>query len=846
MSVFRPQSALLLVAAFGCRVDSDLAYTPDPDDFAIAVQLAEPSVVAGESVGFTLEVTNRGEPVELLDWGVASDLEPELAFGLDTLRPVIAGEHTLLFDVEVNGWEGEVEAPLTVEAASPYDVDLRLADAAALAGDVVSYEVFAIDAFGNELSTERAAVWADAEALVVSESDVSSVVPGMYLVTAELDGVEDVEPFFVDPGPPAGIDLTLSSYTVRLDGTLSTDVRVWDEYGNETWADWTLSTDRPAATNISGANITFREEGWHTVTATLDVSGLSDSEGPLLIDSTGPQISVEWPSHGEWTTAINETVRGAVNDAWSDLSLSINGSPVEVGGDGAYSMPVSLPWGVSTYTIDASDGAGNNSSSTRAVLSGEFLSRGGRVSDGLAARLCEGDGGLGTLELLGEGLIDAQDIDELIPDPVYYNRSRNCWDPCGGWFGGCEVCVTWYELRLRVRNPSVGPSDLLIDPRADGTLRLVATVEDPRLPWTADGAVVGIDYSTSGNMVADRIDVELIARPRVSNQRLYLDLVSVNAELVDFDFQWADWVQDVLGFFGYDADEEIADMIEEAAEDAVADELPPLLEETLNDLELAYSFDIGGSEIGLDATFSSVTTTDDAIRLALGTRLHVQDWVRPVDTFGSLYGSYAPPSPISDPPMQVQVSLDFLNQVAYSAWGAGLLDIREPLGDLGLGAEEMALFFPGTEELNLVVDPLLPPVLVPGTGPETYDLQLGDMQLTLYDGDPAAEQVLIRVYVTAVAGVDLGANGAESLNASVGNADFWFDVTVPEHNTQAAEDTEALIGALVPLLLPRITDVLGEIAVPSLGGFVIEGVQVDTAGEDDAWLQLAGELHPEP
>src|SRR5690606_12287456 len=146
---------------------------------------------AGDEVGYELVVTNRGEPVVVEAWTLHSDLEPELAYDRATLSPVVAGEHALSFAGEAIGWSGTVEAALTVHAGAAYDVDLRLSDAAALAGEAVGYEVFALDAFGNELPTERAAVWSDDERLVVSERDLSTTLPGHYLVTAELDGVQD-------------------------------------------------------------------------------------------------------------------------------------------------------------------------------------------------------------------------------------------------------------------------------------------------------------------------------------------------------------------------------------------------------------------------------------------------------------------------------------------------------------------------------------------------------------------------------------------------------------------------------------------------------------------------------
>ena len=835
---------LTLLVTSACRTETLVAPIPDvPDEFDVSFVLDADSTAAGQAVGYTVTVTNRGEPVDA-SWSLASDVEDSVLFSLEDVTPIVAGEHELTVDVDAGEGSTSVSALLTVAADRVYDLDLKLADAGALAGDSVTYEVTAIDRYGNDVAVDDVSVAADSADLVVDAGTLTSTVPGSYLVTAELDGVEDVEPFWVDPGTPDSVDLTLSTLALRRGGTANATIDIRDAFGNETWAEWTLTTDRPSDTVVSGQNVTFNEDGWHTVTVTLDVSGLSDSEGPLLIDDTGPVISGVWPERAEWTTAISETVRGVVEDAWSNVSLSINDQDVTVETDGAYALGVSLPWGVSPWDIVATDEAGNITSQTSAVLSGEYLPYGSPAANAVTARLAEGPGGTDALEDLGRGLIDAQDFASLIPNPVFSDRSESCIDPCGGWFGGCRFCFTWYSVVLRTNNPTFGASDLRIDPRAGGALDLTLSIASPRIPWNASGVVAEIGYSGSGTIEADRIDVDLRVRPRVVNGELRLDLESVNTRAVNFDLRFANWLQTALGFFGFDADAYLGGLLEDAVDDAVRDTLPDVLEDALNSFELDFAIPVGSNELDVVAQFSSVLVDEQSLRLGLGTTVTPDSWTRPSQGLGSLAGNFAPPS-TGAAGTQFGLSVDLLNQVAYAAWGAGLLDIQESASELGLPEDELQLFLPGVTAISAVVDPLLPPAVVPGTGGDDFDLQIGDLELTLYDGAPSAGDVIIRVYITAIAGLSMGAVGDDRLVADVGNADLWFDVTVPDSNTQAAADTEALVEAIVPLLLPRITDVFSEIELPSFAGFRVSGVQVGTAGESDATLVIGGDLVPE-
>ena len=76
-----------------------------------------------------------------------------------------------------------------------------------------------------------------------------------------------------------------------------------------------------------------------------------------------------------------------------------------------------------------------------------------------------------------------------------------------------------------------------------------------------------------------------------------------------------------------------------------------------------------------------------------------------------------------------------------------------------------------------------------------------------------------------------------NLSATVGSPTLSTDVIYPDGGSAA--DTEALLTELAPLLLPVLTDALGEIAIPSIQGFNIQNLTLNVV---DGNLVMTGAL----
>ena len=162
--------------------------------------------------------------------------------------------------------------------------------------------------------------------------------------------------------------------------------------------------------------------------------------------------------------------------------------------------------------------------------------------------------------------------------------------------------------------------------------------------------------------------------------------------------------------------------------------------------------------------------------------------------------------------------------------------------DLGLDMSELSLFMPGLTAMTVETSGALPPVVVPGTSAGLLDLQIGDMELSIYDGDPIEQNLFLRVYVHLIADMDLTTSTSNSLVVGIGDMDIWFDLVYPNARSRYAGDTEAFLEQLMPLLVPMLSESLGEFPIPSLEGLSIGNISVDLDGPEDGFVVASGNV----
>ncbi|MGB8221772.1 MAG: hypothetical protein WCF10_04250 [Polyangiales bacterium] len=292
--------------------------------------------------------------------------------------------------------------------------------------------------------------------------------------------------------------------------------------------------------------------------------------------------------------------------------------------------------------------------------------------------------------------------------------------------------------------------------------------------------------------------MEIVVEPMMDpSGKITLSPVSATAAASNFVWDMSGFLYDVLSFFGVDAtiSNLIRDAMVNAIDDAVQTEVPALLENALNDLALSYAFPISNRTYTLNATPSTIDVVDTGITLGLATEVTADQTVHTGELgLGSLQAGYTPPVWGTEPGVGVALSGDFLNQLLLALWRGGLLDVETTPGAAGIPDVLVQSLAPSATAPLIATHAGLPPVLVPGGGGHAYELQVGDLRVTLSDS----------------------------------NAD--------------ATQTEALFETLLPPLLGGLGSAFGGVALPSISGFGIQNTAVRTDGGDNGYLVIEGEL----
>lgn len=112
-------------------------------------------------------------------------------------------------------------------------------------------------------------------------------------------------------------------------------------------------------------------DGPHTFTlnaSDFDGNAATEVSTAFTVDTVPPVLTVTSPSDNFTTNQSTVMVTGTTNDPTSNtVSLTVNGEPVEIGPDGAFSYEFTLSEGENTITIIATDAAGKSSTVVRHV-----------------------------------------------------------------------------------------------------------------------------------------------------------------------------------------------------------------------------------------------------------------------------------------------------------------------------------------------------------------------------------------------------------------------------------------------------------------------------------------------
>jgi hypothetical protein len=111
-------------------------------------------------------------------------------------------------------------------------------------------------------------------------------------------------------------------------------------------------------------------DGPHTLTAVAsNAFGNASDAVAVTIDTSPPLVTISDPAPGTLTAADSVTVVGTVVDASPIASLTVNGTPTPLIGDG-FSAELALPLGDTAISVVATDAAGHTGSATTTITRG--------------------------------------------------------------------------------------------------------------------------------------------------------------------------------------------------------------------------------------------------------------------------------------------------------------------------------------------------------------------------------------------------------------------------------------------------------------------------------------------
>lgn len=824
----------------GCRDKAEDQPIEELDyTYSLVFTLEDSQARAGEDIRYMAYLDGGPDPI-VVDAVPSSDIEDVRHITGDAFQVTVAAEHTITAEAVHDGQTYTAELALDVQPGLPAGFDLALTDVAAAAGDPLGYSLYAWDDYGNTVDTTSATLELDSADVVEVEGNLVSTVPGLYTAIGTFDGRVDEEQFLIVAGPPAGIVLELDEDDLELDQTAVATVTVADAYGNAVSDDWDLWVEPGADVSVNYSAVTFGAEGRYTVWAATSDGAFTDSVGPLLIDSTGPELGIFDPARGTQTTEAGQYVSGTATEEYTGIdSITVNGNPADVREDGGWEAWVDYEFGANFVHTQGMDGDGNVTSDLRTVLSGDYQYYGAPVDDGIVIRISEA--GFDSLEGIASDFIAIDDLLTGLPNPVVSESEQTCWDILG-W----EECIDWYSIDLWISDLSISGTGLDLDPRSSGYIETSATIYDLFMTLEADGVIAEIPYSISGDLSVDSIVLAMDLYPYISGADLALSVPSLSVTLNNFDLDnnFYDVIEDVLDFFGLDINGLLADLIEGLVEDLAYEEITAILQEVLQELEIVVPLELGLNTYTLEALFSRVSVDEQGMSMGMDTFFTAASWVSGDSVPGSLYGDYSAPvyGGADDAAMELGLSVDFLNQLFHALWGGGLLEMELASEDLGLDLSDFELFLPELTGLSIGTRALQPPVVMPGTGENLFDLQIGDLELSLYNGDIREDNLWMRVYVLVETGLELSVTESNTLLAGLGELDIRFDLAYPDDRTAYAADAELLMETLVPLLLPTLTDALGEIPIPELQGFSLSGFEIAPGGPEGGYMAIGGDL----
>jgi hypothetical protein len=558
----------------------------------------------------------------------------------------------------------------------------------------------------------------------------------------------------------------------------------------------------------------------------------------------GPTITLASPARGEFETQPAVVVAGTASDPLGVAVVDVQGNPVPLAANGAFSETIPLTPGLNIIDVDATNGGGISSKVSLSVVCGPFQGASQPVANALALRLdaeaLTAIGNAAASQLGGTTLANAI----LAHNPLY----TGTWAPLGFTVASAQVTAT---------SASFGQPTLTLAP-LPGALSVVAVIPQVDLVANAQ-SIGGIPYSITGDVTADSATVTAQIVFTVVNGALTSSVTSSQVTLQNFNWGLNGFPTFLTGL----ASSWVEGLIQSEVEKQVETIVPQELQKAMGGLANGFSQTILGSTA--DFTVAPSSVVQDAAGMSLLASANVSmtavTGYQPLPAPGSFYLGAPPPQNVGPQPgFFASVNQDLMNRAAFAAWQSGILDLR--LNDQSTSSfpvpPALALdgaflqswipqtkgLFPGTDPMEIDIVPLLPPIFVPAAAPYALEADLGELDLSVYDiVNPQAPVLVatIAVHVKLTAGVTVTA-GVLTLNLDPTmtiDASLVTCPLVPDLDSNAIAN---FVEFSVPPLLQAAANTWTGWALPVYPGLSPSNITATEDGPQQTFVTVAGDL----
>lgn len=463
--------------------------------------------------------------------------------------------------------------------------------------------------------------------------------------------------------------------------------------------------------------------------------------------------------------------------------LEINGQPVTVAADGAFSIEIDARDGVNV--IEAEVSTSPKLQAARSFIYGDFLPAGELVESGILLRINksgidDGDDEVDDLARMAEVGMRAQ-MPEL----------RRRIDEMHGSASGAN----WEVIEVNVGTPTV-----TLAPR-DGGMHAVIHLPDPNIRIRAEKGCLFTTCTVTARIRANDAIVNANVGMGLNGEALEVAITGLELDMPGFDTSIDGALGGVFeGIIGVIVGN-VDNLVRDAIRDGVRSAIPEAFDVGLSSLQVPTTLEIPqiGLVLALHQRFDRVAFNNEGgeIGLGLGAEATFAPGAPGEGTPGSLRLDMGLPALSLDPEFGLSVSLDLLNQLLYAGWGQGKVVIDVPEGSIdspgpAIGAVHATL--------------MAPPVVVPAED-GSITIAVGDVILdTTIDGVPS--KIAISARSRAHVEFDKDTNGGR----------FVLDGT-PTLQAELIEGPEGLISTLLITFLESnvpamLRDALGAMTFP--------------------------------